>query len=182
MGEMNLSSDAKIIAALESFGRIEEQTYRNISALDYLRESVVECREGTWEIFTKRDFVFPYFIRTVTTPVNKFVAVFSGNRKFLIYGSFDSIEDLNKHLVRFARGFLSKPGTFLGIPRRLMYDNAQDYGYLRGLAAGIILMAADLSYSSVFKLQNGILTGFIEFIKQVYYGDPPLAIGVGIAG
>ncbi len=172
----------QILDELRSYTKVSEKVYQLLTALNYRRETSLKVRDGTWEIYTKTDFVFPYFNTVSSTPVNKFVAVFRGKRDFVLYGSFELLIYLEDTLKKFTEVFLNPPQRFLGIPLMLTTENAQDYGYSRGLTVGLLLMGLDLSYAWVFKLKSGILTGFIDFIKLVYEGNVGLAIGVGIAG
>ena len=179
---MELANKKKILETLESFKNISQDTYQILAILNYKLEETLKIGEGKWEIYTKRNFVFPYFLQITSTPVNKFVAIYNGEKKFIIYGSFENYSELKEELKKFTSEFLRKGKEFFGIPLYLTPQNAQDYGYIRGLLAGIFLIFADLIYSWCFKLKNGILTGFIEYIKLVYDGNPNLGIGIGITG
>ena len=173
----------QILTELRTYAKVPERVYELLTALNYRRETSLKTGIGTWEIYTKTDFVFPYFLSASHTPVNKFVGIFrSAGRDFVVYGSFELLLYLEETLKSFTDSFLTPPKRFLGIPLVLTPENAQDYGYSRGLIIGLLLMAIDLSYAWVFALKSGILTGFIDFIKLVYEGNVGLAIGVGIAG
>ncbi|MCM8768281.1 MAG: hypothetical protein NC911_01145 [Candidatus Omnitrophica bacterium] len=171
----------RLFTELKHFNRVNEETYRLLSALSYHLETTLETAFGRWEIFTKHQFVFPYFIQNITTPVDRFVAIFKGNSEFITSGSYDSLETVKANLQRLTEIFFPPKRRWLGIPLELTPENAQDYGYLRGLIFGCLLIGLDVSYSWFFKLKTGLLTGIIDFIRLVYEGNVGLAIGVGIA-
>jgi len=179
---MELTKKQKMLNLLKTFKSISEKTYHLLGTLNYQKEDTVTLKKGRWEIYTKRDFIFPYFLKTINMPVNKFIAIYKGDAEFIIYGSFEKLEEVKENLEKLTISFLTPVGKIFGIYKALKPENAQDYGYTRGLLFGSFLMAADILYSWIFKLKNGVFTGFIEYIKLVYDGIPKLGIGIGIAG
>jgi len=175
--------EKKIYEQIKYFKKISAETYQLIGWLGYKKENEFYLKKGKWEIYTKREFTFPYFISTYSSPVNKFVAIYtSGGISTIVYGSFENIEDLKKNLEKVVKTFFPEKRKFLFIPLTLTEENAQDYGYIRGLILGLFLLGIDIVYSWIFKLKEGILTGFIEYIKRVYDGNPALGIQIGIFG
>jgi len=173
----------KIYEQIKYFKKISAETYQLIGWLGYKKEDEFPLKKGKWEIYTKREFTFPYFVSTYSSPVNKFIAIYTGDGiSTIVYGSFENIDDLKKNLERVVKTFFPEKRKYLFIPLILTEENAQDYGYLRGIILGISLLGVDIIYSWIFKLKDGILTGFIEYIKRVYDGNPALGIQIGILG
>nr|HPP30690.1 hypothetical protein [bacterium] len=168
---------------IKYFKDISPRTYQLLGYLGYNKETEVETPYGVWTLYTKRNFLFPYFNVNFSLPVNRFVGIYKGTGKnMLVYGSFEKdIEEVKENLLVLARMMLSPARKFLGIPATLTEENAQDYGYIRGVIFGIVLILADFVYSWTFALREGILTGFIEYIKPVYDGNPGLGNFIGIA-
>lgn len=172
----------KIYESIKYFSKISDKTYQLLGWLGYTREKTFQTPVGKWEIYTKRNFKFPYFINHLSAPINKFVAILIGEKEMVVYGSFEeSIEEIEKDIVILTQTFFIPPRKILGMPLVLTEENAQDYGYIRGILIGVFFIFLDLGYSWIFKLRNGIITGFIDYIKLVYWGNPPLGIGIGIA-
>jgi len=168
-----------ILDSFKMFRRVSEKTYQLLSSLNYIKEDSLPMREGVWEIFAKKNAVSPYLIKTVETPVNKFIAIYQSVHPFVVYGSCENPDEVRKNLLRFTEDFIIQPPRVLGIPLQLTPENAQDYGYSRGFTLGLMLMIIDIVYTWSFKLKNGILSGLIDFIRLVYEGNQGLAIGVG---
>ncbi|HOJ40574.1 MAG TPA: hypothetical protein PK644_08960 [bacterium] len=178
---MTLAQRERLLTEVKHFTRVSEETYRTMTALNYRQETVLETRVGRWEIYCKKQFVFPFFVQNVRLPVDRFVAIFKGQREFIVSGAYESLETVKENLRQLTATFLTPVRKWLGIPLTLTTENAQDYGYLRGLFFGCLLVGVDVCYSWFFKLKNGLLTGIIDFIRLVYEGNVGLAIGVGIA-
>lgn len=179
---MGLTEKQKILDSLKTFKNINEKTYHLLGTLNYQKEDTVILKKGKWEVYTKRDFIFPYFLKTIDMPVNKFAAIYKEDNEFIIYGSFEKLEEVKENLEKLIVSFLFPVGKIFGIHKTLIPENAQDYGYTRGLLLGGLFMGTDILYSLIFKLKNGVFTGFIEYIKLVYDGIPNLGIGIGIVG
>lgn len=178
---MSSAQQQRFLTEVRYFQKVKENVYQLLTSLNYQKETVCSTPSGTWDIFTKKEFVFPYFVQNVRTPVDRFVAIFRGEKEFIVSGAYDSLEKVKHNLKEITTHFLSPPKRWLGFPLTLTPENAQDYGYLRGLLMGCLAVGLDVGYSWFFKLRNGILTGIIEFIRLVYEGNVGLAIGVGIA-
>lgn len=175
--------EKKIYEQIKYFKKISAETYQLIGWLGYKKEDEFYLKKGKWEIYTKREFTFPYFVSTYSSPVNKFVAIYTGDGiSTIVYGSFENIDDLKKNLEIIVKTFFPEKRKFFFIPLILTEENAQDYGYIRGIILGIFLLGIDIVYSWIFKLREGILTGFIEYIKRVYDGNPGLGMQIGILG
>lgn len=172
----------QIVDNIKTFKTVSPETYQLLAPLNYSHETDMTSPEGVWEIYTKKNFLFPYFQKVTKISVNKFVAILKGRKPSIVYGSYENLEEVQKNLAMATLRFISPPKRFFGIPLVLTQENAQDYGYIRGLLFGFILMAIDIGYSWIFKLRDGFFTGFIEYIKKVHDGNPNLAISIGIAG
>ncbi|MCX8083049.1 MAG: hypothetical protein N3D17_06640 [bacterium] len=155
------------------FKDINPRTYQLLGYLGYNRETDVETPYGVWTIYTKKNFLFPYFSADFSIPVNKFVGIYRGTeRNMVVYGSFeDSINEIKEKLSVITKTMLLPVQKFLGIPITLTEENAQDYGYIRGVILGVILILSDFIYSWTFALREGVFTSFLEYIKKVYEGS-----------
>jgi len=174
----------KIYESIQYFRDISPHSYQLLGYLGYNMETEFDVHPGRWTVYTKRDFSFPYFNSGFSAPVNRFAAIYrSAGKNMLAYGSFETknTEEIQEKLETLTKTMLSPVQKFLGVPRTLTEENARDYGYIRGVIIGIVLIIADFVYSWTFKLQEGILTGFIEYIKQVYYGNPRIGNFIGFA-
>ena len=169
--------------AIKYFKEVSPRTYQLLGYLGYNKDIEIETPYGTWTLYTKRNFVFPYFNTRLPLPVNRFVAIYKGAHKNLVvYGSFEKeLDEIKERLLFLTDIMLSPVKKFLGIPVTLTEENAQDYGYIRGVIFGIVLILADFVFSWTFAMREGILTGFIEYIKPVYDGNPGLGNFIGIA-
>ena len=161
--------------AIKYFKEVSPRTYQLLGYLGYNKETDIETPYGTWTLYIKRNFVFPYFNTRLPLPVNRFVAIYKGVYKNLVvYGSFEKeLDEIKERLLLLTDTMLSPVKKFLGIPVTLTEENAQDYGYIRGVIFGIVLILADFVFSWTFTLREGVLTGFIEYIKKVYEGSNP---------
>ncbi len=177
-----MEEEKKIYEKIKYFGKINEKTYQLLGWLGFNKEEILETNSGKWEIYTKRNFIFPYFMTNFNPPINKFCAIFKNKKDLIVYGSFEQIEEIKKHLLQITEIFFKKEKKLLGIPFVLTEENAQDYGYIRGLILGFSLIIIDFLYSFLFKLKNGIITGFIDYVKIIYYGTPGFGLFVGITG
>lgn len=159
--------------AIRYFKNINPRTYQLLGYLGYNRETDIETPYGIWTLYTKKNFLFPYFSAEFTIPVNKFLGLYKGKGKdMVVYGSFeDSIDEIKEKLLLITKTMLLPVHKFLGIPTTLTEENAQDYGYIRGVIFGIMLILADFVYSWTFALREGIFTSFLEYIKKVYDGS-----------
>ncbi len=174
----------KTYDSIHYFRDIKSHSYQLLGYLGYNMESEFDACAGRWNVYTKRNFSFPYFNSGFSSPVSKFAAVYrSAGKNMFVYGSFDAEnpEEIQRNLMMLTRTMLIPVQKFLGIPRTLTEENARDYGYMRGIILGILLIILDFVYSWTFKLQEGILTGFIEYIKRVYDGNPSLGNFIGFA-
>jgi hypothetical protein len=169
--------------SIHYFKDVNPHSYQLLGYLGYNKESESNTPYGSWTIYTKKEFSFPYFNTEFSSPVNKFAAVYKGTGKnMFVFGAFEkSAEEIKQNLLLLTNTMLAPVKKFLGIPLTLTEENAQDYGYIRGVILGIIIIMADFVYSWTFKLQEGILTGFIEYIKRVYDGNPGLGNAIGFA-
>ncbi|MCM8804128.1 MAG: hypothetical protein NC833_02605 [Candidatus Omnitrophica bacterium] len=176
------NENKRIYEKIKYFNKIKEKTYQLLGYLGFNKIETLETDSGKWEIYTKENFTFPYFYSNFNPPTNKFCAIFKNSKEFIIYGSFEKIEYVKEHLFKITNIFLKKEKKFLGIPLTLTEENAQDYGYIRGLIVGFSLIIIDFLYSLIFKLKNGVITGFIEYVKVIYFGTPGFGLFVGITG
>lgn len=178
---MALTNGQLILDLVRMFRKVGENTSRLLVSLNYRNERTLELEEGRWEIFTKKNFTFPYFLKATNTTTNRFYAVFRGASDFAVGGSYESIEELEENLRYLAREFLRRPRKWMGIPLALTSENAQDYGYVRGLLIGLALMIADIGVAVAFESRNAVFYSIIEYTQQVAALDRGLAIIIGIA-
>lgn len=177
-----MNENISVYEKIKYFERVKEKTYQLLGYLGFIKEETLKTQSGKWEIYTKRNFIFPYFNSEFNPPINKFCAIFKNGRELLIYGSFENLEEVKKNIIQISDIFLKKERKILGIPLTLTEENAQDYGYIRGLILGCFLILIDFIYSLIFKLKSGIITGFIDYVKVIYYGTPGFGLFVGITG
>ncbi|MGC8977119.1 MAG: hypothetical protein ACP5OB_05795 [Candidatus Ratteibacteria bacterium] len=177
-----LRENEKIYEKIKYFKNINEKTYQLLGWLGFNLKEIINTNSGKWELYTKENFKFPYFYSEFIPSINEFCAIFKNSNEFIVCGSFEKIENVKEHLIKISDFFLKKEKKFLGIPLTLTEENAQDYGYIRGLILGFSLMIIDFLYSLIFKLKNGIITGFIDYVKVIYYGTPGFGLFVGITG
>jgi hypothetical protein len=172
------------LESIKYFGEIQTKTYQLLGYLGYNKEEEISFQPGKWIIYTKRNFTFPYFYSEYKTPVNKFVAIYAGNNKnTVVYGSFqENLREIKNALKEITEKFFAHPKKLFRIPLTLNEENAQDYGYARGLILGLFLLIADIGFSWIFKLKSGIFIGLVDFIGLVYYMNPSLAVGIGLTG
>ncbi|HOK80745.1 MAG TPA: hypothetical protein PK303_07195 [bacterium] len=105
----------------------------------------------------------------------------SGEKKFPVSGICDNLDEIITAL-KYLSSFLFTDGTRRFLFRKLTIENAQDYGYIRGLIAGIILMLIDTIPWRIGNFRpQGVLSTFLEYTRIVYYGTPGFAIVVGMA-
>lgn len=172
----------KFYNSIKYFEKVSEKTFQLLGWLGFIKEETLKTDSGEWEIYTKKNFTFPYFYRETYPSINKFCAIFKNSKESIIYGIFENLEEVKNNLIKMSNIFLKKERKLWGIPLTLTEENAQDYGYIRGLIVGFFLMLIDFLYSFIFKLKNGIITGFIEYVKVIYHGTPGFGIFVGITG
>jgi hypothetical protein len=177
-----MEDENRIYEKIKYFEKVNEKTYQLLGWLGFNKEDIIETKSGKWEIYTKRNFVFPYFFSDFNPPINKFCAIFKNKKELIVYGTFEKIEEIKEHLIQLTEIFLKKEKKILCIPLVLTEENAQDYGYIRGLILGFSLIIIDFLYSFIFKLKSGIITGFIDYVKVIYYGTPGFGLFVGITG
>jgi hypothetical protein len=174
-------SDIKTIyEKIKYFENINSETYQLLGYLGFIKDQTIKTNSGVWNVYTKKNFVFPHFISELKLPLNKFFAVFKNTKEFIVYGTYDDFEELKENLIQISEIFFKKVKKVLGIPFTLTEENAQDYGYLRGLFLSFLLFVFDLSYPFIFKLKSGIINSFIDYVKVIYYGTPGFGIFVGI--
>ncbi|MCM8785400.1 MAG: hypothetical protein NC827_04615 [Candidatus Omnitrophica bacterium] len=177
-----MSEIKAIYERIKYFKKVNTKTYQLLGYLGFIKEDVLKTNSGFWEIYTKTNFIFPYFVSEFNRPINKFCAIFKNSKEFIVYGTFENLEEIKEKLNLISKFFLKKEKKFAGIPFTLTEENAQDYGYIRGLILGSLLLIFDFSYPFIFKLKSGIMMGFIEYVKVIYYGTPGFGIFVGITG
>jgi len=168
--------------AIKYYKDISPRTYQLIGYLGYNHETEIQAPYGVWNIYTKRDFVFPYFNIRFSLPINRFIGIYKGEEKqMLVHGSFEKeIDELKEQLLLLTTAMLTPVKKFLGIPITLTEENAQDYGYLRGVIFGVMLILADFVYSWTFALREGVLTSFMDYIRRVHEGNPSITNVIGI--
>lgn len=172
----------KIYELIKYFRKIDERTYQLLGWLGFTKEETIKTPSGEWDLYIKKDFKFPYFYSEFNPPINKFFAILKNSKEFVIYGNFEKKEEIKNLLMEITNFFFRREKKIIGIPFSLNEENAENYGYIRGLLLGFFLIFLDFIYSWIFKLKNGIITGFIDYVKLVYYGNPPFGITIGIAG
>ncbi|HOK56997.1 MAG TPA: hypothetical protein PLF90_06680 [bacterium] len=167
---------------IKYFQKVNSETYQLLGYLGFTKEESFKTNSGEWEIYTKTNFIFPHFISEFNPPLNKFCAILKNTKEFIVYGTFETLEEVKKKLIQLSDIFFKKEKKFFGIPLTLTEENAQDYGYIRGLILGFLLLIFDFSYPFIFKLKSGIINSFIDYVKIIYFGTPGFGIFVGITG
>ncbi|MCM8829064.1 MAG: hypothetical protein NC902_07285 [Candidatus Omnitrophica bacterium] len=163
----------------------DDKIWINLTKLGYQKHSEVNLPDGSWQIYQR--------VKTpdIETHLNKkqkilfFFAVWSpasSNKKFPITGMCENIDEVINGL-KFISSLLpeNRYGGFR-LQKKLDVQNAQDYGYIRGLLCGFFLMLIDILpwHIGTFRPQ-GIMSTFLEYTRIVYYGTPGFAIIVGMA-
>ena len=124
----------RIYEEIMYFKSISAETYQLLGYLGYKREEEFEVENGKWEIYTKRNFTFPYFIANYSSPINKFVAIYlKPENSIIVYNSFENIQNLKQNLEIITKIFFPIKKKLFFIPLTLLEENAQDYGYIRGI-------------------------------------------------
>ncbi len=177
-----MSEIKKIYEKIKYFKKLDTKTYQILGYLGFMKEDILKTDVGFWEIYTKKNFIFPHFLSEFNPPINKFCAIFKNSKEFIIYGTFEKLDEVKENLIQIAKTFFNKEKRIFGIPLTLTEENAQDYGYIRGLTLGFLLLIFDFSYPFIFKFKSGFIMGFIEYVKIIYYGTPGFGIFIGITG
>jgi len=170
------------------FSHFDENNWINLAKLGYRKYSEFDQPSGRWQIFLleKKPEVE---LRDGCQPIRFFFAIFSGknsNKQFPVSGIAEDLEELVSGLklvssIVFSKELQSRK-KLLRFPQALNTENAQDYGYIRGLVAGIILMLIDIIPWSIGGFRpRGILNMFLDYTRILYYGTPGFAIIVGMA-
>jgi len=169
----------------ESFN---EDNWINLAKLGYEKYCEFDVPSGKWQIFILKKDIMTGFGKD-TQPIQLFFAVFSSKtlkKQFPISGIAEDIEEVIPGL-RMLSSLTStrepkSSGNLLRFPQTLDTENAQDYGYIRGLLIGIVLMLVDIIPWHIGNFRpNGVLSTFLEYTRIVYYGTPGFAIVVGMA-
>ncbi len=109
------------------------------------------------------------------------------DKKFVVSGLSEDLDHtveclkyISSRIISGTSGDTSR--RFFRFSNGLTIENAQDYGYIRGLLTGIVLMLIDTIpwHIGSFRPQ-GVLSTFLEYTRIVYYGTPGFAIVVGMA-
>ncbi|MCM8764578.1 MAG: hypothetical protein NC830_04370 [Candidatus Omnitrophica bacterium] len=163
----------------------DDRIWITLTKLGYQKHSEIDLSNGTWQLFKK--------VKTpdLGTHANRkqkimfFVAVWkpmSSNEKFPISGMCENIDDMISGLKLISSILSEDQYGLFRLRKKLNVQNAQDYGYIRGLLCGLILMFIDILpwHIGAFRPQ-GIMSTFLEYTRIVYYGTPGFAIVVGMA-
>lgn len=167
---------------IKYFKNINPNILQSLILLGFSKKEIINKNGISIEIYTRENFVFPYFISEFSTPSNMLCAIFRDKKEFIVYGSYENLNKAKEILIEFSQIFHIREKKKFGIPLTLTEENAQDYGYIRGLIVGVFLMLSDFLYSFFFKLKTGIITGFIDYVKVIYHGTPGFGLFVGITG
>ncbi|MCM8763828.1 MAG: hypothetical protein NC830_00450 [Candidatus Omnitrophica bacterium] len=165
--------------------RFDDKIWITLTKLGYKKHSEINLSNGSWQIFQREKTPDLGTNFNQKEKIQFFFAVWDPiflTRKFSISGICGNIEELATEL-KFVASMLSESqrGIFR-LPKKLNVENAQDYGYIRGLVCGFILMLIDVLpwHIGSFRPQ-GIMSTFLEYTRIVYYGTPGFAIVVGMA-
>ncbi|MGC8804610.1 MAG: hypothetical protein ACP5QD_01545 [Candidatus Ratteibacteria bacterium] len=169
----------------KEFDRFDENNLINLTRLGYKKNSEFSVPNGRWQVFCLEK-------KTETgigpeqnkEKIITFFAIFTsdlGEKKFPVSGMCDNLDEVITAL-KYLSYFIFTDGTKRFLSRKLTIENAQDYGYIRGLIAGIILMLIDVTPWHIGNFRpQGVLSTFLEYTRIVYYGTPGFAIVVGMA-
>jgi hypothetical protein len=152
--------------------------------LGYREVRSVETEYGHWQIFARTKLLTAEQMQHIE--IQMFFAVYrhrTSGRVFPVAGEFSDINALISNLISISSNLLKEqsPSSFLRIPLSLSEENAQDYGYVRGLILGILLMGMDLLFSIWFRIRPfGVITSILEYTRLVYFGTPGFGIFFGM--
>lgn len=172
----------------KEFNYFSEDNWINLAKLGYEKYREFDVPFGKWQIFVLKKDISTGSSKD-TQPIQLFFAVFSSKKlkkQFPISGIAENLEEVISGL-RMLSSLMSTEeskglGNLLKFPSTLNAENAQDYGYIRGLLIGIVLMLVDIIPWHIGSFRpNGVLSTFLEYTRIVYYGTPGFAIVVGMA-
>lgn len=172
----------------KEFDHFDENNWINLAKLGYEKYSEFNLNSGRWQIFLLKK-KSEIEMRDQSHSIQFFFAIFfskTSGKQFPISGIIENVEDLISGLrivssLVFTEDLQGSKKLFR-FPRILNTENAQDYGYVRGLAVGIVLMFLDIIPWNIGNFRpSGILTTFLDYTRIVYYGTPGFAIIVGMA-
>lgn len=165
-----------------NFDRLDEKTWQFLPQLNYRLESEIKTDNGTWHLYTAEKNIYYNPQKNGKYTVKLFFAVFSpsgSGRSLPVSGTYEDLASLTGYLrdISLNLAIEERTGFF-----RLTRENAQDYGYIRGIVFGFLLLALDLTFAWIFRLKTGgVLMTFLDYTKLVYEGSPSFAIVVGMA-
>ncbi|MCM8760034.1 MAG: hypothetical protein NC906_09745 [Candidatus Omnitrophica bacterium] len=178
----------KIKLKWKDYKNFNDDLFLTLTKIGYQKGSDIELPEGKWQLFYLMKEIQSAISLNKKNQITNFFAIWipnNQNRKFLVSGISENLDNIANDLKYIARkiltNFSSSERKFFRFSKNLTVENAQDYGYLRGLLAGIMLMIIDITpwHIGTFRPQ-GILGTFLEYTRIVYYGTPGFAIVVGM--
>lgn len=179
----------KIKLRWKEFETFEHDVHITLTKIGYQKYSELKLDSGTWQIFllekkSKTEF-FPDQAGRIILIFAIWYSKFS-DRKFFVSGMCEDFEKIINGLKYISNSILANElddgRKGFRFSKNLTLENAQDYGYIRGLMAGIALMLIDILpwHIGTFRPQ-GILSTFLDYTRIVYFGTPGFAIVVGMA-
>lgn len=185
--EKKLETFQKIKLKYKDSEPFNENILIALTRLGYNKHSELKMSNGTWQIFCLEKK--PEIKNVEKKGIILFFSIWNSladGKKFLVSGMCDSIDEVMEGLKFISliipeqnQGLWKK---FFSRTKKLSVENAQDYGYIRGLLVGIFLMFLDILpwHIGSFRPQ-GVLSTFLDYTRLVYYGTPGFAILVGMA-
>ncbi|GEM_PF-587872 len=169
--------------------RFSEDIWIILTKLGYQKHSEIKLPDGIWQVFCTEKIPELKIQSIERQKIMLFFAIWNQahtEKKFIVSGMCESIENL-KGPLKFVSSIISHSSDrirkrFFRTAEMLSVENAQDYGYIRGLTIGIILMLIDILPWHIGRFRpQGIMSTFLDYTRIVYYGTPGFAILVGMA-
>jgi len=168
----------------KAFDRLDENNLINLTRLGYKKHHEFDVPEGVWQVFCLEKKIEEDILSQKKEEIVLFFAIFISKlheRKFPVSGICDNPDEVITGL-KYLSSFVFTDNDRKFLSSKLTIENAQDYGYIRGLIAGIILMLIDIIPWHIGNFRpQGVLSTFLEYTRIVYYGTPGFAIVVGMA-
>lgn len=179
----------KIKLKWKEYYHLDDDILPLLTKIGYQKYSNIELSEGKWQIFLHKKELDTSISLNKKPGITHFFAIWSAkiqDKKFVVSGMCENPDNIicdlkyiTSRILANDRFAINKPFRF---SRVLTVENAQDYGYIRGLLMGIILMLVDILPWHVGSFTPlSVLGTFLDYTRIVYYGTPGFAIVVGMA-
>ncbi|MCX7706306.1 MAG: hypothetical protein N2115_08660 [bacterium] len=171
------------------YEKFDDNIFIILTKLGYQKNVEVNVPDGTWQIFCMEKETGIGVCSDKESNIFMFFAIWSPrmfNKKFVVSGMYEDLDRTIESLKFISSKILPETTDVskkvFRFPNKLTVENALDYGYVRGLLVGIILMVIDITPWHIGNFRpQGILSMFLEYTRIVYYGTPGFAIVVGMA-